>query len=150
MTQILICYDGSHDAARAVDTAAALFGSCRALVLTVAPAMTVAEGMAATSSFLPGIVFEDLNSAAALKVAEAGAGRARRAGLDAEARATIASTAWHGIVDVADEVDARLIVIGSRGLRGLREIAGRSVSHDVATHARRPILIVPPAPAGAA
>lgn len=144
MTDVLICYDGTNDAARAVDAAAALLPGQRAVVLTVAPAMTVAESIAATLSPVPGTVFEDLNSAGALRLAEAGAGRARRAGLDAEARGTIAPTAWQGIVDIADEVDATLIVIGSRGLGGFREIAGGSVSHDVTTHARRPVLIVPP------
>ena len=107
--------------------------------------MTFAEGVAATSSLVPGGAFEDLNRAGASRLAEAGASHARRAGLEAEARATIASTTWQGIVDVADELDATAIVIGSRGLGGLREFARGSVSHDVATHARRPVLIVPPA-----
>jgi nucleotide-binding universal stress UspA family protein len=65
-------------------------------------------------------------------------------GLHAVARATIASTTWHGIVDVADELDVSVTVIGSRSLSGLRELARGSLSHDVATHARRPVLIVPP------
>lgn len=142
--RILICYDGTEDSERAVDTAAALLGPRDAVVLDVAPAMSFAEGMAATSSMVPGSAFEGLNRADALRLAEAGAERARRAGLRAEARGTIASTTWQGIVDVADELDAAAIVIGSRGLRGLREFAGGSVSHDVATHARRPVLIVPP------
>jgi len=142
--EILICYDGSDDAERAVDTAAALFGPRPAVVLNVAPAMTFAAGMAATSSLVPGRAFEDLNKAEAIRRAEAGAARARRSGLDAEARAAIAPTAWQGIVDVADELHAALIVIGSRGLSGLREIAGGSVSHDPAAHSRRPVLIVPP------
>ncbi len=142
--QILICYDGSEDAERAVDTAAALLGPRDAVVLTVAPAMTFAESMAATSSVVPGGAFEDLNTADALRRAEAGAAHARRAGLNAEARATIASTTWQGIVSVADELDAAAIVIGSRGLAGFREFARGSVSHDVVTHARRPVLIVPP------
>ena len=144
MQTILICYDGSNDGERAVDAAAALLGPRPAVVLNVAPAMTFAEGVAATSSLVPGGAFEDLNKAQALRLAEAGAARARRAGLDAEARATIAPTAWQGIVEVADELDAAIIVIGSRGLSGLRELAGGSVSHDVTTHARRPVLIVPP------
>ena len=148
--EILICYDGSNDAKRAVDTAAALLGPRHAVVLNVAPAMTFAEGMAATSSLVPGSAFEDLNRADALIRAEAGAARARRAGLDAEARATIAPTTWRGIVDVADELDAAIIVIGSRGLSGLREAARGSVSHDVTTHARRPVLTVPPTTQGAA
>jgi len=142
--QILICYDGSDDAERVVDTAAALLGPRDAVVLTVAPAMTFAESMAATSSVVPGGAFEDLNEADARRRAEAGAALARRAGLHAEARATIASTTWEGIIDIADELDAAAIVIGSRGLAGLRELARGSVSHDVATHARRPVLIVPP------
>jgi len=142
--QILICYDGSEDAERAVDTAAALLGPRDAVVLTVAPAMTFAESMAATSSMVPGGAFDDLNKADALRRAEAGAAHARRAGLNAEARATIASTTWQGIVDVADELDAAAIVIGSRGLGGFREFARGSASHDVATHAGRPVLIVPP------
>jgi nucleotide-binding universal stress UspA family protein len=41
------------------------------------------------------------------------------------------------------------IVICSRGLTGLPELARGSVSHHVATHARRPMLIVPPPAAGA-
>jgi nucleotide-binding universal stress UspA family protein len=143
--QILICYDGSNDAERAIDAAATLLGPRHAVVLTVAPEMTFAEGMAATSSLVPGTAFEDVNRADALRRAEAGAARARHAGFDAEARATLASTTWQGIVDAADELDAAAIVIGSRGLGGLREFARGSVSHDVATHARRPVLIVPPA-----
>jgi nucleotide-binding universal stress UspA family protein len=142
--QILICYDGSEDAERAVNMAAALLGPREAVVLTVAPAMTFAEGVAATSSLVPGGAFEDLNQADALRRAEAGAIHARRAGFDAEARATIGSTTWQGILDVADELDAAAIVIGSRGLGGFRELARGSVSHDLATHARRPVLIVPP------
>jgi nucleotide-binding universal stress UspA family protein len=142
--QILICYDGSEEAERAVDMAASLLGSRAAVVLTVAPVMTFAESMAATSSVVPGNAFEDLNRADALRRAETGALHARLAGFDAEARATIASETWQGIVDVADELDAAAIVIGSRGLGGLREFARGSVSHDVATHARRPVLIVPP------
>ena len=86
--EILICYDGSDDAERAVDAAAVLLGSRHAVVLNVAPPMTFAEGMAATSSLVPGSAFEDLNRADALIRAKAGAARARRAGLDAEARAT--------------------------------------------------------------
>lgn len=146
---ILIAYDGSNDSERAVDAAALLFGSRPAVVLNVAPSMTFAESMVATSAVVPGNAFEDLNKADALLRAEAGAARARRAGLDAEPRATIASTTWQGIVDVADELDAVAIVIGSQGLSGLREFAQGSVSHDVATHAGRPVLIVPPVHASA-
>jgi len=147
--QILVCYDGSDESKRAVEAAAALLGPRHAVVLNVAPAMTLAESAAATPSPVAGGAFGDLNRADALIRAEAGAAQARRAGLHAEARATIAATTWQGIVDVADELDAAAIVIGSRGLHGFRELAAGSLSHDVATHARRPVLIVPPRIEGA-
>jgi len=146
MTQrILICCDGSERSERAVEAAAALFAPREAVVLTIAPAMTFAESMAATTSAVPGGAFEDLNMAGALDHAEAGVAHARRIGLAAEPHVAVASTTWQGIVDVADEIDAAAIVIGSRGLRGPRELAEGSVSHDVATHSTRPVLIVPPA-----
>jgi len=46
------------------------------------------------------------------------------------------------ILDLADEVDADLIVVGSRGLgRGTRFIRG-SVSSRIASHAKRSFLVV--------
>ncbi len=142
--RILICYDGSPGAELAIAASAALLGPRPAVVLTVAPPMTFAEGVAATSSLVPGRTFDDLNEAEAIRIAKTGAAHARRAGFDAEPRGSVASTTWQGIVDVSDELDAAAIVIGSRGLTGLRELAHGSVSRDVATHARRPVLVVPP------
>ena len=37
-----------------------------------------------------------------------------------------------------------MIVIGSRGLSGLKEMLKGSLSHQVAEHAGRPVLIMPP------
>jgi nucleotide-binding universal stress UspA family protein len=141
---ILICYDGSDDAARAIATAATLLGPRRAVVLDIAPPLTGAESVAAVSSLVPGSAFEDLNVTEADEVATQGADIARSAGFDAEARAAVMAPTWQGIVDVADELDTPVIVIGSRGLSGLREIVDGSLSHQVAEHAGRPVLIVPP------
>jgi len=141
---ILICYDGSADATRGVETAAALLSTRRAVVLNIGSVLTAAESAAAVSSVVPGNAFEDLNTAAAHETAAHGAEIARSAGLDAEAREALANPTWQGIVDVADELDASVIVIGSRGLSGLREVATGSLSHQVSEHAGRPVLIVPP------
>jgi nucleotide-binding universal stress UspA family protein len=140
---ILICYDGSEDADRAIDSAAALLGPRRAVVLNVGPPLTRAESYAALSPVLPGEAFEDVNAEAALESATTGAEHARRAGFEAEARDDIATPTWEGIVDAADEIGAAVIVIGSRGLTGVRELA-ESLSRQVAEHATRPVLIVPP------
>ena len=140
---ILICYDGSDSARRAIGAAAALLGPRHAVVLDVGPPLTAAESVAAVSSVVPGSAFEDLNAADALTQAEDGTERAQRAGFDAVARAGISAPTWEGIIDAADEIDAPVIVIGSRELAPGRELLEGSVSHDVARHARRPVLIVP-------
>jgi nucleotide-binding universal stress UspA family protein len=141
---ILICYDGSDEAKRAIDAAAALLGPRRAVVIDVGAPLTAAESVASLSSVVPGSAFEELNMAAAREQADAGAERARGVGFTAEARPEVAAPTWEDIVDVADEIDAAVIVLGSRGLTGARERFEGSVSHDVAEHAGRPVLIVPP------
>jgi nucleotide-binding universal stress UspA family protein len=141
---ILICYDDSPDAGQAIEAAAALLGPRRAVVVDVLPWMTAAESMAATSSLVPGTAFEELNEAEARRIAGRGAAIARSAGFEAEPRGELASATWEGIVGLADELDAAVIVIGSRGLTRVKKIFDASVSQQVAEHAGRPVLIVPP------
>jgi nucleotide-binding universal stress UspA family protein len=143
-TPILICYDGSDGAHRAIDAAAALLGPRRAIVLDLGPPLTAAESFAVMAPVAPGAAFEELNEDDALRRARTGAERARRAGFDAEAQGGVAAPTWEGIVDVADSIDAAVIVVGSRGLDGARELFEGSISHQVAEHAGRPVLIVPP------
>jgi nucleotide-binding universal stress UspA family protein len=143
-TPILICYDGSPGAGRAIEAAATLLGSRRAVVLDVAPPITTAESLATLGPLVPGAAFEQMNTADAGQVAARGAELARSSGFEAEARGALGAPTWEGVVDVADELDAAVIVIGSRGLSGLRETLDGSLSHQVAEHAGRPVLIVPP------
>ena len=143
-TPILICYDGSPAAVRAIETAAALLGPRRAVVLDVASSMTVAESLAAPYSAMAGAALAETHAAESVRIAGEGTEIARSSGFDAVARATRAVPTWEGIVEIADELDAPVIVVGSRGLRGLNEALHGSVSHQVAAHAGRPVLIVPP------
>jgi nucleotide-binding universal stress UspA family protein len=46
------------------------------------------------------------------------------------------------ILDYANENGFDVIVIGSRGLGGIREFVLGSVSHNVVQHARIPVLVV--------
>jgi nucleotide-binding universal stress UspA family protein len=141
---VLICYDDSDASRRAVDVAAAVLGPRRAVVLDVGPYLTSAESIALTSSVVPGSAFEDVNEDDALWRARLGAERARAAGFEADASAELGAPTWEAIVDTADEIDAAVIVMGSRGLRGAKELVDGSVSHQVAEHSGRPVLIVPP------
>jgi nucleotide-binding universal stress UspA family protein len=139
---ILICYDDSKAARRGIGAAAALFSQRRAVVLDVAPPVTVGESYATLGAITPKSV--GMNADEALSRARIGAGLALDAGLAAEARAGVDAATWDGVVGIADEIDAAVIVIGSRGLTGVRELFEGSLSHDVAEHAGRPVLIVPP------
>jgi nucleotide-binding universal stress UspA family protein len=139
---ILICYDDSKGARHAIGAAAALLPARRAVVLDVGPPLTVAESYAAVGGVVPD--FEELNTEDALARARVGAEHASEAGLAAEARAEIDAPTWEGVVGVADEIGAAVIVVGSRGLTGAQELLKGSFSHQVAEHAGRPLLIVPP------
>ncbi|HYQ10203.1 MAG TPA: universal stress protein [Gaiellaceae bacterium] len=141
---ILICYDGSADAARGIEAAAALFGAGRAVVLNVAVPLTAAESVAVVSPVAPAAAFEQVNTDEADTVAARGAELARASGFQAEARTILETPTWQAVVDVANEVDAAAIVIGSRGLDQLHEAFEGSLSHQVTAHAGRPVLVVPP------
>jgi nucleotide-binding universal stress UspA family protein len=142
---ILICYDGSEEARHAIEEAARILGPRRAVVTDVAPLVTQAESVALLAPGVAGREFEEINQESAVERANEGAEHARSAGFTAEARGAVAIPTWSGILDVADDVDAELIVLGSRGLDGVRSLLVQSVSHEVAEHSGRPLLIVPPA-----
>lgn len=65
------------------------------------------------------------------------------AGLDAECRPAVGIPAER-LAEIADEVDAELIVVGSRGRGAFRAAFLGSVSHALVGVARCPVLIVPP------
>jgi len=141
---ILICYDATDAARRAIEAAAAVLGPRRAVVLDIAPPLTADEAYAAFSPLVAAADYEDLNADEALDRARRGAERARRAGFEATARGEAAAPTWEAIVSVADEIDAAVIVMGTRGLTGAAQLLDGSVSHQVAQHSGRPVLIVPP------
>ncbi len=133
---ILLCYDGSDDAFRAIEFAGSLFPGRTAIVLSVWEKYGVLSGIPR--------VDDSLMQEATQEMAGDGAERANAAGFDATA---VAVEAEHGvddaIIEAADEHDVQLIVMGTRGNTGIRSLLLGSVSHSVAHHARRPLLIVP-------
>jgi nucleotide-binding universal stress UspA family protein len=152
-TPILIAYDGSEAARAAVRAAGALFAPTRALVLTVwEPSLTQAmlvpdpTGIGGTMTPYDPALARDVERASAehaQNVAREGVRLAHDGGLQAEAITAEDSIApADAIVAAAEEHDARAIVIGSRGLRGLRSKLLGSTSSHVLRHALRPVLVV--------
>ena len=55
-------------------------------------------------------------------------------------------TVWGTIIDAADELEADLIVTGTRATTGFRSLIQSSVADHVLRRGHRPVLIVPPGP----
>ena len=110
---------------------------------------TIATRLALAGAFTAGLTTggADLNEeeeTSAGAVAEEGARRANDHGYAASA---LTKESFEGIantiLEVADTISARLIVCGQRGRGPLRTALLGSVSHRLASHARRPVLIAP-------
>ena len=151
-TPALLGYDGSDVAGRAIERAAELVGGGAAVVLTVweptaafagyDPLAGVSEGMGRAAGLEREM--DDIGAQVAQHTAEQGAELARKHGFDATAR-TAEGKVWRTIVDVADEIDARAIVDGTRGHSGLQSLMIGSVANGVVHHSDRPVLVIPPA-----
>jgi nucleotide-binding universal stress UspA family protein len=147
---ILLCYDRSEGARRAIQTAGELFPGRAAIALHAWSPIAIAVA-AYGAAVAPAAAYDDSAlERAALEVAEEGAELARAAGLDTSAEiaeSTFEGT-WHAILTVADARGAALMVMGARGLSTFKSLLLGSVSHGVAQHAHVPVLIVPPAERG--
>ena len=143
---MLVCYDGSADAGHAIEHAGALFEGRDAIVLTVWQPTSRLGSFAWAGTAADMRSFPELDRAAAedgARVAEAGVRIARESGLEAEPLALeTAGPIWKAIVDTAKRHDAAAIVMGSRGLTGVRSMLLGSVSSAVLHHADRPTMVI--------
>jgi nucleotide-binding universal stress UspA family protein len=138
---VVFAYDGSELAKLAIEDAGRQLGAGRdAVVLTVWHPFDV--------GFVPssGVRFDAAQitevDRAAQQTAAEGAALASAAGFNAHGAAVEATPTWQGIVNVADERDASLIVLGSHGRTGLGSVLIGSVAEAVSAHSRRSVLIV--------
>jgi nucleotide-binding universal stress UspA family protein len=144
---VLLCFDGSDDAVRAIDDAGRLLGPRPAVVLTVWEAardLTTLDPVGDVVGRLSGI-YAELDAAglqAAREVAQRGAQLALDAGFKSRTRVECGRV-WRTIAGVAAEEDAAVIVVGARGLSRAAAALG-SVSARVSRRAGRPVLVVPP------
>ncbi|MEV1239247.1 universal stress protein [Nonomuraea sp. NPDC049750] len=143
---ILVAYDGSADSRAAIEFAGKHLAAEPTLIVTVwEPLLVQLKRYPLAGAAVLADSSEEWRVQAE-QYAKEGAELAIAAGLaDVTYRAVADNESiWRTIVDVADEVDASLVVTGSRGLAGVRSVLLGSVSNHVLHHAHRPTLIVPP------
>lgn len=144
---ILFCFDGSEGSFSALGQAAALIAPRAAVVLTVWETVAVRLATSAISpasmSYFPDESDADAQEqAAAQHAADRGARAAQARGWEAVARVESAElVVWRTVLDVADELDASLIVCGARGLNAIKRSILGSVSEAILHHSHRTALI---------
>ncbi|MDG4663065.1 universal stress protein [Mycobacterium sp. 236(2023)] len=152
-TVLLIAFDGSPTARRAVQYAGRFLTADRAVVLTVWSPMDRGADESAYDYDLDGPPDprqddeDDIALTEAQRINDEGLELAVAAGLPAEAlRRPVTFTVWQTIIEAADDLDADLIVTGTRATTGFRSLLQSSVADHVLRRGHRPVLIVPPGP----
>jgi nucleotide-binding universal stress UspA family protein len=138
MKTILVAYDDTAPSRRALDRAAMLAEAFGARVLVT----SIAELVHSSPRSITQIDRGDGVGTAADEVGAAQAMLEER-GIDAE---TVAVTGDPGssIARIAEERNADLVVVGTRGLGPIQRLLGQSVSQSVARRVRCDLLIVHP------
>jgi nucleotide-binding universal stress UspA family protein len=147
--RVLVGYDGSPAASAAIDAGALLFPQAHASVaqLWTPPFASTAlrnrlwRGTSHVDEFVAAAEREGEREAS--RLAATGVTLARAAGWDAEP-VVLRSYSGEGVqlAQLAEKLDADVVVVGSRGLGGAQAVLG-SVSDMVVHSATRPVLVVP-------
>lgn len=138
--KILVAYDGSKASRQALDKAIALAEAAPNAELEVVhvlqfPNFIIGEAMINT----PVYIRDDYYQTAEKIMNEA---KERVAQLSTSVNVTMLEGGpAQAILEFAEEKKCDIIVIGSRGLGGIREFFLGSVSHNVVQHAKIPVLI---------
>ncbi len=139
----MVAYDGSRDAATAVNLAASLSSKFNAELLLVHVFSSPAVGVSAASG-MPGPDYRQMEEAmneAGKKTLSQGLQLAAESGVKARGELIEAPSVVEAIVDYAARQGADLIVVGTRGMTGFKKLILGSVSSGLISHAHCPVLV---------
>jgi nucleotide-binding universal stress UspA family protein len=151
-SRLAIAYDGSAGAATALHVAASLFPAAQARVLTVPSPTTVRAGTAAPvlPMHSPAAVQQAIDEIGnetqerARATAQEGVERARAEGLEADAPPVPAQApAWAGLLDATAELEADVLVCGTRGRGAFARALLGSTTSSLLHNAELPVMVVP-------
>jgi nucleotide-binding universal stress UspA family protein len=143
---VLIAYDGSPAADRAIDVAGRLLPGRAAVVVHVYESQyRDSRAVRVLAQGEVGEIVKALDQALtdeATEVTRRGVDRARAAGLDAQGETVQADKGvWRTITALTRDRSAALVVTGSRGLGGARSVLLGSVSSGLVHNAEVPVLV---------
>jgi nucleotide-binding universal stress UspA family protein len=145
---VLFAYDGSDGARRAITEAATRLAARDGIVVSVWRSHERSAGLGRLA--VPDSITREAiarldaeSEAEAAQLAAEGVEQLMAAGWAAEAATRSTTTnIWAAVLAVAREHEATTIVVGSRGLSGLKAAVLGSVSSGLLTHSEVPVLLV--------
>lgn len=144
---MILCWDGSDGAEQAIRHAARLGGTRHPAIVLFAFVPT--ESSRGVLAGLSGPDAPIMSGPEAETLIERGVAVAREAGFDAEPLLVKADQKTSGIiVNLAEEHDAPLIVMGQRKRSGVGTLILGSVAREVLGAQHRPVLLVGPGSSG--
>ncbi|MGA2784650.1 MAG: universal stress protein [Candidatus Bathyarchaeia archaeon] len=138
ISKILVALDGSPHSDKGLDYAIFLANACRAS-LGIIHVIHFPQISSADHQTVDKVT--QLLESAGKEILDKAEEEANSAGLKVERIQEFGYPANH-IVDVANEGGYDLIIMGSRGMSGIKEFLLGSISHSVSHHAKCPVLIV--------
>ncbi|MCG2880989.1 MAG: universal stress protein [Vulcanisaeta sp.] len=140
ISKVLVGYDGSKAGDKALEYAIGLAKTFNAKLYIL---HVIEEGRIAIvpeSTLYPSLI-ETLEKQGRDLLSKA-LEKARSYGVEAETLLEVGADAADVIINVANRLDVDIIVVGSRGLRGLTRFLLGSVSEKVVRYANKPVLVV--------
>jgi nucleotide-binding universal stress UspA family protein len=142
--KILVAFDGSKDALKAVEMACSLAKNyASSIVIAYVYSLEVyAYGGAAP---IPVPDFQPLEEAARAKgktILDKGVQKAKDEGIESTSQLIEAPSIVQALLEFAEKENVDLIVVGTRGVSGFKKLIMGSVSSGLTSHAECPVLVV--------
>ncbi|MEF3303675.1 universal stress protein [Paenibacillus sp. GYB003] len=137
---VLVAYDGSPQSQTALDRAVDLVRGAPGAKLTVAHAFQLPNFVVGEAMVVAPVLTELEEMSESERILEEAKARAAR--LPDATFTLLQGDPAASILEFAGEMDADLIVIGSRGLGTFKELVLGSVSHYVVQHSPIPVLVI--------
>ena len=143
---VVIGFDGSEAAERAIRAAARLLPAARATIVVVRESWLPLESASAARIALPDSVIEPATRALDLELEHAAEellerGRALAPGAAAEIE--VARSPWRGLIAAAARLEAAALVCGASGRGGLPRAVLGTTTDALLHHAPVPVLVIP-------